>query len=89
MLGPEHPDTLTSMENLAKTYSDLGKYDEAEVLQLKVMGLCKKVLGLEHPKTLPRILNLAMTHVIQGKHKEAERLQMVMSNSGNPANPEN
>ena len=77
------------MENLARTYLDQGKYDKAEVLQLKVMDLCKKVLGLEHPRTLCRISDLATTYVIQGKHKEAEKLQMVMSNSGNPANSEN
>ena len=89
MLGPEHPNTLTIMQNLARTYSDQGGYKEAEVLQLKVMDLAKKVLGLAHPRTLCRISDLATTYVIQRKHKEAEKLQMVMSNSGNPANPEN
>jgi hypothetical protein len=42
MLGPEHPNTLTSMANLAKTYSDQGKYGEAEELDLKVLDLRKK-----------------------------------------------
>ena len=45
MLGPEHPNTLTIMQNLARTYSDQGGYKEAEVLQLKVMDLAKKVLA--------------------------------------------
>ena len=30
MLGPEHPDTLTSMANLAGDYYSQGKYAQAE-----------------------------------------------------------
>ncbi|KAN0075017.1 hypothetical protein V8E54_007628 [Elaphomyces granulatus] len=32
VLGPEHPDTLTSMHNLASTYRDQGRWTEAEKL---------------------------------------------------------
>ena len=32
MLGPQHPDTLRSMENLAVTYGCRYKYRQAEVL---------------------------------------------------------
>ena len=37
VLGPEHPDTLTSMNNLALTYGDQGRWAEAEKLQVQVM----------------------------------------------------
>jgi len=30
-LGGEHPDTLTSMNNLAAVLSDQGKYEQAEI----------------------------------------------------------
>ena len=40
------------MTDLAVTYSDQGKHEEAEELELKVLNLHKKVLGSEHPDTL-------------------------------------
>jgi hypothetical protein len=52
VLGPEHPDTLTSMANLALTYSSQGRWAEAEQLEAQVLELRKKVLGPEHPDTL-------------------------------------
>jgi hypothetical protein len=46
VLGAEHPDTLTSMDNLALTYGDQGRWMEAEDLVLRVMETMKKrVLG--------------------------------------------
>jgi len=59
VLGPEHPDTLTSMENLATTYSGQGRYEEGREIKLKVLHLCKKVLGSEYPHTLTSMNNLA------------------------------
>jgi Tetratricopeptide repeat len=32
VLGKEHPDTLTSMANLASTYGNQGRWKEAEEL---------------------------------------------------------
>ena len=37
ILGVEHPDTINAMGNLAMTYGDLGKYTEAEKLNLQVL----------------------------------------------------
>jgi len=37
------------MENLASTYHDLGKYLEAEELQIQVLDARNKVPGEEHP----------------------------------------
>jgi hypothetical protein len=41
ILGEEHPDTLTSMSNLAVTYYDQGQWKEAEALQVVVMEKSK------------------------------------------------
>ena len=49
LLGPEHPDTLTSMGNLAGTYRYQGRWNEAEELQIQVMDMRKTLLGAEHP----------------------------------------
>ena len=45
ILGAEHPDTLSSMRNLASTYSKQGRTKEAEELQVAVLEANKKVLG--------------------------------------------
>ncbi|GAB1199720.1 hypothetical protein APSETT444_009077 [Aspergillus pseudonomiae] len=76
LLGPEHPDTLTSMANLASTYRDQGRWKEAEKLQLEVLELRKPLLGPEHPDTLTSMANLASTYRDQGRWKEAEKLQL-------------
>ena len=34
ILGAEHSDTLLSMGNLARMYNDLGKWNEAEELEV-------------------------------------------------------
>ncbi|KAJ5730155.1 P-loop containing nucleoside triphosphate hydrolase protein [Penicillium malachiteum] len=76
MLGPEHPDTLTSMANLASTYRNQGRWKEAEDLQLQVMETRKEVLGPEHPSALTSMGDLASTYQNQGRWKEAEDLQL-------------
>jgi uncharacterized protein involved in tolerance to divalent cations len=79
VLGEEHPDTLTSMSNLASTYWNQGKLNEAEGLQVMVMETSLRVLGEEHPDTLTIMSNLASTYRNQGKLNEAEGLEdMVM-----------
>ncbi|OCK88522.1 TPR-like protein [Cenococcum geophilum 1.58] len=75
VLGKEHPSTLTSMANLASTYSHQGRWKEAEELEVQVMETRKRVLGAEHPDTLTSMANLASTYRDQGRWKEAEELQ--------------
>ncbi|KAF4615876.1 hypothetical protein G7Y89_g15240 [Cudoniella acicularis] len=48
-LGEEHPSTLTSMANLASTYRNQGRWDEAEELEVQVMETRKTKLGADHP----------------------------------------
>jgi hypothetical protein len=58
-LGEEHPDTLTSMNNLALLFDRQGKYEAAEPLYKEMLRLRKKVLGEEHPDILTSMNNLA------------------------------
>ena len=48
-LGADHPDTLTSMANLASTYRNQGRWEEAEQLEVQVMETSKTKLGEDHP----------------------------------------
>ena len=41
-LGPDHPDTLTSMNNLAAGYRDAGKLDLALPLFEETLRSCRK-----------------------------------------------
>jgi Cdc6-like AAA superfamily ATPase len=74
VLGDEHPDTLTSISNLALTYKSQGRWKEAEELQVQVMQTRKRVLGDEHPNTLITMHNLAFSLQSQACHKEAVAL---------------
>ncbi|EDU51259.1 kinesin light chain [Pyrenophora tritici-repentis Pt-1C-BFP] len=76
VLGHEHPDTLSSMTNLASTYWNQGRWKEAEELGVQVMQSRKKVLGGEHPDMLISMGNLASTYRNQGRWKEAEELEV-------------
>ena len=59
MLGPEHPETLISMSDLAAVYERKGKYAPAEALDSQVLEVRRRVLGPEHPKTLTSMRDLA------------------------------
>jgi tetratricopeptide (TPR) repeat protein len=76
VLGQEHPDTLTSIANLASTFWNQGRWKEAEELNMQVVETMKRVLGQEHPSTLTSMANLASTYRNQGRWKEAEELEM-------------
>ena len=45
VLGPMHPGTLGAMNNLALSYSDAGRRDEALKMQEGVLALCREVFG--------------------------------------------
>jgi len=66
-LTPEHPDTLTSMNNLAGAYQTAGKLDLALPLFEETLKLRKAKLGPEHLRTLTSMNNLAMAHRDVGK----------------------
>ncbi|OCK99064.1 TPR-like protein [Cenococcum geophilum 1.58] len=73
-LGPEHSDTLDSINNLALVLWSQGKYGEAEKMHRRVLGVREKVLGLEHSGTLNCINNLALVLRSQGRYGEAEKM---------------
>ena len=74
VLGREHLDTLTSMNNLALVLNSQGKYEEAEAMHRETVATREKVLGREHPDTLTSMSNLALVLNSQGKYEEAEAM---------------
>ncbi len=73
-LGPEHPETLTSVNNLASLYESLGRYGEAEPLYKRALETFERVLGKEHPSTLASLGNLTSLLTAMGKRNEALRV---------------
>jgi serine/threonine protein kinase/tetratricopeptide (TPR) repeat protein len=74
-LGADHPDTLRSMNNLANTYTILGRHAEALKLREETLSLRKAKLGPDHPDTLRSMDNLAVSYDALGRHAEALKLR--------------
>ena len=58
-LGEEHPDTLTTKQNLASSLWQMGDAAAARALEEQVLAIRTRVLGEEHPDTLMTMHNLA------------------------------
>src|SRR5882757_7950127 len=74
VLGKEHPETLTSMNNLALVLDSQGKYEAAEAMHRQTLATKEKVLGKQHPSTLTSMNNLALVLDSQGKYEAAEAM---------------
>ena len=71
LLGPDHPDTLASRNNLAYAYESAGRLEEAITLYEKVLTFRIRVLGEDHPNTLISRNNLAHAYESAGRLTEA------------------
>ena len=71
-----HYSTVTSMANLALTYSRQHRWQEAEKLELQVLEARMEHGNLKHPAVLTAMSNLAMTYHSQGRYEVAEELQV-------------
>ena len=64
-------------------YYELGKYTEAEKLEIKVLDARNRILGVEHPDMLRALGNLAITYKCLGKYREAEKLEIQVLDARN------
>ncbi|GAM43571.1 hypothetical protein TCE0_056r18491 [Talaromyces pinophilus] len=74
VLGHEHPNTLTSVNNLGLVLDRQGKYEEAEAMHRRALEGYEKVLGHKHLNTLTSVDNLSLVLSRQGKYEEAEAM---------------
>ena len=70
----EHPDTLSSVNNLGILLSDKGDYVGAEALFRRAVEGREKALGAEHPDTLNSVNNLGILLSDKGDYDGAEVL---------------
>ncbi|MGK3110630.1 tetratricopeptide repeat protein [Streptomyces sp. WAC05858] len=66
LLGPDHPDTLTSRSNLAGAYESAGDLGRAIPLFEQTLTDTVRVLGEDHPYTLASRHNLACAYESAG-----------------------
>ncbi|MFI5501113.1 tetratricopeptide repeat protein [Nocardia asteroides] len=71
VLGENHPDTLTSRNNLAGAYETAGRVGEAITLYERTLADRERILGEDHPDTLNSRNNLAYTYQVVGRVGEA------------------
>ena len=74
VLGPDHPDTLTTRNNLAVAYRSVDRFGEAIELFEQVLAKREKLLGPDHPDTLTTRNNLALAYLSVGRFGEAIEL---------------
>ncbi|MBL8890579.1 MAG: serine/threonine protein kinase [Planctomycetaceae bacterium] len=70
-LGPNDPQTLTSMDHLAQSYFSSGQLDQALPMFEETLELRKKRLGPEHEDTLRSMNNLAQCYHEVGQPAKA------------------
>jgi tetratricopeptide (TPR) repeat protein len=73
-IGADHPETATSLNNLAMLYKTVGDYAKAEPLYLRALKIHEKSLGPEHPNTAVSLANLAALYKAMGDYPKAEPL---------------
>ena len=71
VLGPGHPNTVDSLNNLAGLHRDMGNHKAALPLVTRVLEIREAVLGPRHPDTATSLYNLAGLHHDMGNHKAA------------------
>jgi serine/threonine protein kinase/tetratricopeptide (TPR) repeat protein len=90
-LGPDHLDTLDTMNSLAVAYRAAGRFDEATAVGEEQVRLLKDKVGLEGRDTLLGMANLAEAYYEAGKPdkalplmQEALRRQKAVLGPGHP-----
>ncbi|MFE3195402.1 tetratricopeptide repeat protein, partial [Nocardia sp. NPDC059240] len=66
ILGPIHPSTLTSRDDLAAAYESAGQPDKAITLYKATLTDRERILGADHPDTLTSRNNLAYAYMSAG-----------------------
>jgi tetratricopeptide (TPR) repeat protein/tRNA A-37 threonylcarbamoyl transferase component Bud32 len=75
MLGPDHPDTFATRDDLVAAYRANGQLHKALALRQNTLRLREAKLGPDHPDTLESRNHLADVYEWIGRWSDAERLR--------------
>ena len=81
MLGPEHPATVTVLNNMAVLLQDQGAHLEARSYLEQALAIDRKVLGEEHPDTALTLNNLALLLHMSSRHSFLKSQPTIRSTS--------
>lgn len=73
-LGPDHPDALWVMHNLANSYEAQGLRSEMLELREQILAIQRRLLPPDHPDTLGSMHYMAVDYAALGRHADAIRL---------------
>ncbi len=73
-LGPDDPETMHAMNDLARVFDNVGKYEEALQLLEGCLQRRKRVLGEDHADTVTSMVNLGWANYKLGNGQTAENL---------------
>ena len=76
-LGPDHPDTLTSRNNLAIVYDYAGRIDDAVTLFECTLADRERILGPDHPDTLISRHNLTAARRRRRRRRRWRRARII------------
>jgi tetratricopeptide (TPR) repeat protein len=74
VLGSQHPEVASTLNDLVELYVLQGKYQQAEPLMQRALSIREQVLGPQHAQTATALNNLAAIYIKQGKYQQAEPL---------------
>jgi tetratricopeptide (TPR) repeat protein len=90
-LGPEHPDTAGSLNNVALLLRDQGDLAGARPLFERALAISEKALGPEHPSTATSLNNLALLLKdegdLAGASSLSQRVLMIYEKTLGPEHP--
>ncbi len=72
VLGPDHPDTLTTLLDLGEDYYDQHRYAEAEATQREAIDHLIRAFGPRDRQAVRGQSSLALTLAHEGRYDEAE-----------------
>jgi len=92
ILGPEHPDVATNVNNLGTVLQDLGELSEARACHERALKIDEAAFGPEHPKVATDVNNLGSVLEDLGEVAEArwcfERALKIDEAAFGPEHPE-
>lgn len=83
-LGANHPDTLSSMHNLAYTWKYMGRYEEAIQLMNDTIQRRAQAIGVQHPLYLRSV---EVLHEWEAERLEKEDTQQLTQESDEMSTP--
>ncbi len=72
--GPEHPNTATVLDSVARVRDALGQPARAEKLYRRALTIKERTLGHNHPRVATTLNNIANLLSASDRHVEAEML---------------